>query len=87
MENNELSVNAELDLNELEEAAGGKKCGGFDKKPKAKAHCKIYQIVHGDTLTKIANRNNTTVAKIMAVNPELTSASFIVSGLYIYIPQ
>ena len=57
-----------------------------DKKPREKAGCKIYRVVHGDTLTKIANRNNTTVKKIMSVNPELTDPGFIVSGLYIYIP-
>ena len=62
----------EVEDGELESVSGG---------------VKTYKIQRGDTLTKIANRNNTTVAKIMAVNPELTSASFIVSGLYIYIPQ
>ena len=79
--------NRELNANELEQVTGGKKQGGYDKKPREKAHCKIYRIVHGDTLTKIANRYGTTVAKIMAVNPELTSADFIVAGLYIYIPE
>ena len=63
-------------VNELEQAAGG-----------AATRYIIYKVVKGDNLTKIANRNNTTVAKIMSVNPELTSANFIVSGLYIYIPQ
>ena len=78
--------NMELNINEMEQVAGGRKQGGYDKKPPVKAGCKIYKVTHGDTLTKIANRNNTTVKKIMAVNPELTDAGFIVSGLYIYIP-
>ena len=76
----------EMNLNELEQVTGGKNEGGYDHKPKAKRGCTIYKVVHGDTLTKIANRNNTTVKKIMAVNPELTDAGFIVSGLYICIP-
>ena len=77
--------NTELNVSEMEQVTGGK-CGGYDKKPREKAGCKIYRVVHGDTLTKIANRNNTTVKKIMSVNPELTDPGFIVSGLYIYIP-
>ena len=78
----------ELSLNEMDTVSGGRgpNDGGYSKKPKAKAGCKIYKIVHGDTLIKIANRNKTTVARIMAVNPELKDASFIVSGCYIYIP-
>ena len=79
--------NMKLNVDELEQVSGGKKQGGYDKRPHEKPGCKIYKVVHGDTLTKIATRNNTTVKKIMAVNPELTDASFIVSGLYIYIPM
>ena len=78
--------NMELNLEQMEEVVGGKNEGGYEKKPREKKGCKIYKIVHGDTLIKIANRNNTTVEKIMAVNPELKSKSFIVSGCYIYIP-
>lgn len=77
--------NMELNLDQMEQVTGGK-CGGYDKKPRAKKGCKIYRVVHGDTLTKIAGRCNTTVAKIMSVNPELTDPGFIVSGCYIYIP-
>lgn len=75
----------ELNINELENVTGGK-CGGYSKKPAAKAGCKIYRIVSGDTLIKIAARNKTTVKAIMAVNPELKDAGFIVAGCYIYIP-
>ena len=81
-----MDENMELNLEQMDEVSGGKKHGGYDKKPREKAGCKIYRVVHGDTLTKIANRNNTTVKKIMAVNPELSDPGFIVSGLYIYIP-
>ena len=81
-----MENNQELNLEEMAAVSGGKNEGGYDKKPGAKKGCKIYKIVHGDTLTKIANRNNTTVKKIMEVNPELKKASFIVSGCYIYVP-
>ena len=86
MDNKEMEKK-ELGMEELDQVAGGRKQGGYDKKPPEKPGCKIYKVVHGDTLTKIANRNNTTVKKIMAVNPELTDPGFIVSGLYIYIPM
>ena len=43
--------------------------------------------MYGDTLNKIANNNNTTVQKIMKVNPELKNANFIVTNCYIYIPN
>ncbi len=78
--------NMELNLNEMEAVTGGKNEGGYAKKPGAKRGCTIYKIVHGDTLIRIAQRNNTTVDKIMAVNPELINKNFIVAGCYIYIP-
>ena len=78
--------NMELNMNEMEQVIGGKNEGGYTKKPGAKRGCTIYKIVSGDTLIKIARRNNTTVDKIMAVNPELVNRSYIVAGCYIYIP-
>ena len=78
--------NTELNLEELEEVTGGKSAGGYSKKPKAKAGCKIYKVVSGDTLTKIAHRNGTTVERIMRVNSELENPNFIVAGCYIYVP-
>ena len=76
----------ELNLEEMSDVAGGK-CGGYSKKPGAKQGCKIHKVVHGETLSKIATHYGTTVKKIMSVNPELTDASFIVSGCYIYVPS
>ena len=76
----------ELNMNEMEQVIGGKNEGGYAKKPGAKRGCTIYKIVSGDTLIKIAKRDNTTVDKIMAVNPELVNRSYIVAGCYIYIP-
>ena len=84
MENTENTM--ELNLEEMAEVSGGK-CGGYSRKPGAKAGCKIHKVVHGETLTKIATRYGTTVKKIMSVNPELTDPSFIVSGCYIYVPS
>ena len=81
-----MENNMELNLNEMEEVVGGKNEGGFLKKPAACTGRKIYRIVHGDTLIKIAHRHNTTVDKLMAINPELKSRNFIVSGCYIYVP-
>ena len=78
--------NMELNLNEMEEVVGGKNEGGYLRKPAARAGRKIYKIVSGDTLIKIANRNNTTVDKLMAINPELKNTNYIVAGCYIYVP-
>ena len=82
-----MENNMELNLNEMEEVVGGKNEGGFLKKPAARTGRKIYRIVHGDTLIKIAHRHNTTVDKLMAINPELKRRNFIVSGCYIYLPD
>ena len=76
----------ELNMNEMEQVVGGKNEGGYERKPGEKKGCTIYQIVSGDTLGKIARRNNTTVDKIMAINPELKNMNFIVAGCYIYLP-
>ena len=76
----------ELNMNEMEQVVGGKNEGGYERKPGEKKGCTIYQIVSGDTLGKIARRNNTTVDNIMAINPELKNMNFIVAGCYIYLP-
>ena len=80
----------ELNLNEMEEVAGGAGKdgpGGSAKPLPPKAGCIVYQIKHGDTLTKIANTYKTTVAKIVAANKGLIiNPSFIRTGFYIYIP-
>lgn len=79
--------NIELNAEELEEVSGGKgKYGGYAKKPRPKAGCKVYQIKSGETLGQIAARNRTTVARIMAVNPELTDPNRIMAKYWIYIP-
>ena len=78
--------NMELNLNEMEEVVGGKNEGGYVKKPAERAGRKIYKVVSGDTLIKIARRHNTTADKLMAINPELKNKNYIVAGCYIYVP-
>jgi LysM repeat protein len=45
-----------------------------------------YTVVKGDTLQKIATRFSTTVTAILAVNPEIKSASLIYVGQVIKLP-
>ena len=75
----------ELNLNEMEEAVGGK--GGSKKVLPKKEGFVVYQIASGDTLIRIAKKYKTTVKDIMAVNPTIKKASDITAGYWIYIPQ
>ena len=82
----------ELNLNEMEEIAGGKgkydnEKGGSSNPLPPKAGCIVYKVQPNDNLTRIAERYNTTIAKIMAVNTGIiTNKNFIRSGFYIYVP-
>lgn len=78
--------NMEMNLEEMEEIAGGKSNGGFARKPGEKAGCRIYRIQSGDTLIKIAKRHHTTADHLMRINPQLTNRNFIVAGCYIFVP-
>ena len=53
---------SEINLNEMEQAAGGK--GGSVKVLPHKDGCLVYQIASGENLTKIARRYGTTVKAI-----------------------
>ena len=76
----------ELNLDEMEQAAGGK--GGSKKELPRKDGVIVYQIERGDSLKKIARWYNTTVDAIMAVNIGIiTNANDISAGYYIYVPQ
>ena len=75
----------ELNLEEMEEAAGGR--GGSPYILPEKKGYIIYQISRGDTLGKIARRFGTTVQKIAAANPTITNVNDITTGYYIYIPE
>lgn len=82
----------ELNINELEGAAGGKITakdgpGGSAKELPPKAGCIVYKIQPNDKLGVVAKRYNTTVEKIKAVNAGLiVNVNFIRAGYYIYIP-
>ena len=74
----------ELNLEEMGDVNGG--MGGSSQKLPEKKGMKVYQIVKGDTLTKIAYNFGTTVQKIVAANPTIKNANDITAGFYIYIP-
>jgi len=76
----------EVNLNELEEASGGK--GGSKTVLPRKEGYICYQIASGDRLGTIAKWYNTTVAKIMAANVGIIkNENDITAGRYIYIPR
>ena len=45
-----------------------------------------YVVARGDSLSKIANRCNTTVAALLEANPKITNPSYIFSGTRLVIP-
>ena len=77
--------NMELNLNEMEEAVGGK--GGSRKVLPKKEGFIVYQIAAGDNLTNIAKKYKTTVKAIMAANATIKKSNDITAGYWIYIPQ
>ncbi len=82
-----MSFNKEIALDELSQVSGGAGVyGGSEKKLNPMPGCKVHQIAEHETLTGIAKKYGTTVAKIMAVNPTISDASKIRAGFYIYIP-
>ena len=86
-----MEENRELNLNEMEDVAGGAGKDGPGGSPKPlppKAGFIVYQIQHGDKLGDIARKFNTTVAKIQAANAGLIkNVNFIREKFYIYIPM
>ncbi len=74
----------ELNLSEMEEAAGG--MGGSGKKLPGKKGFKVYQIQKGDTLIRIANRFGTTADYLKKINPTIKDKNDITAGFYIYVP-
>jgi LysM repeat protein len=48
---------------------------------------RLYRIKAGDTLARIARRNDITVADIIAANPEITDPNDIFVGQLIIIPR
>lgn len=74
----------ELNMEELGSVEGG--MGGSARELPPKAGMKVYRIVRGDTLSKLATVYKTTVNKIVAANPTIKNANDITAGYYIYIP-
>ncbi len=84
MENNEMIMN-ELNVNEMEEVAGGR--GGSRKMLPDKAHYVVYRIQKGDTLSFLAYDCRTTVKALMRANPTIKNPNDITAGYYIYLPS
>ncbi len=76
--------NKELNLNELETAAGGK--GGSAKLLPDKEGFDVYKIRRGDTLSGIARKFHTTVNYLYSINPTIRDVDDITAGYYIYVP-
>ena len=75
----------EMNINELENAVGGR--GGYPKRPAPKAGCDIYQIKKGDTLIRIAQRYNTTWKVLKEMNRDvIKNAGDSTDGYFIYVP-
>ena len=70
----------ELDMNEMNEVAGG----AFKPLPDKRGFI-IYQISKGETLGRIAKRFGVTVKDLMNWNPKTVDTNKIYSGDYLYI--
>ena len=76
--------NKELNLNEMEEVAGGR--GGSSHMLPEKAGFKVYKIKSHDTLSKIAGRHGTTAEHLKSINSTIHNVNDITAGYYIYVP-
>ena len=63
-----MENNMELNMEQMSEVSGGKNEGGYAQKPSEKSGCFIYKIKHGDTLSKIARKNGTTIKALCRLN-------------------
>ncbi len=70
----------ELDMNEMNEVAGG----AFKPLPDKRGFI-IYQISKGETLGRIAKRFGVTVKDLMNWNPKIVDKNKIYYGDYLYI--
>lgn len=79
----------ELNQEDLEEVAGGKKrvpAGGSPTPLPPKSGCIVHKITARDTLIRIAEKYHTSVPAIMRLNPSIKDKSLIRTGYYIYVP-
>jgi len=74
----------ELNLNEMEEVAGGR--GGSPHMLPEKPGFKVYKIKSHDTLSKIAGRYGTTADYLKSINSTIHNVNDITAGFYIYVP-
>ena len=77
--------NTELNLNEMEEVAGGK--GGSKKELHPTKYYNVHHIVAGENLTRIAKKYGTTVNALLKANPTITDKNDITEGYWIYVPK
>lgn len=61
--------------------------GIFDGFTPESIHCTEYQILQGDSLSEIAAANNTSVAHIMELNPNINDPNMILAGDPLIIPD
>ncbi len=72
----------ELDLNEMNEAAGGV---NRYKTLTEKAGFVIYKVQKGDNLSRIAVKHHCTVRDLLTWNPKITDKNCIYVNEYLYI--
>ena len=77
--------NNELNLNQMEEAAGGR--GGSRTKLPEIAGFDVIKIEKGTNLTRIARKYGTTVDFLVKINSTITDANDITAGYYMYVPE
>ena len=75
----------DLNQEQLEEVTGGR--GGSKTELHPTKYCDVYQIERGDNLTRLAKRFNTTVKRLLELNPTITDKNDITIDYYIYIPK
>ncbi len=82
--------NTELNLNEMELAAGGRVGAGKTEtaaKPLPRHGFVIHTITANESLEQIAERFDTTVSEILAANPAVKDKKLIRTGVTLNIPQ
>ena len=79
--------NMELNMNEMEQVAGGRMKGGSASPLPEKEGFTVYKIKSGDRLGKIAKKFHTTVDYLDSINPTIKNVNDITTGYYIYVPE
>lgn len=73
LKSNKIQVDQKL----VTSASTAKKAGQDDTVTIEKTETKTYKVVAGDTLTKIANKHDLTLAELKELNPKLTSKIYV----------